>query len=123
MSWKVKIDEADRLFSEWIRRRDGACVRCGRKGTGLHGIVGLQNSHFQGRRKEGTRFDPENCDGLCSGCHSYFTSNPGEHYLWQVQKKGQEAVDALILRSNLYHRKDRQAEALYWRQALKVLDK
>lgn len=121
MSWKVRDDPADRFFSIWIRRRDRRCLRCGAAGRGPLGIQGLQNSHFQGRAKEATRFDPENCDAICAGCHQYFTANPGEHYQWQVQQKGQAAVDALILRSNLYHRKDRTAEALYWQAELKKL--
>ena len=28
-----------------------------------------QNSHFWGRGNSATRYDPENCDGVCGGCH------------------------------------------------------
>lgn len=35
MSWfTIKLDKADRLFSRYIRLRDGRCVRCLRNGRG-----------------------------------------------------------------------------------------
>lgn len=122
MGWgKVTRDPADDAFSKWIRLRDMQCRRClspvklNDKGM----PVSHQASHFQGRRKESTRFDPENVDTLCGGCHSYFTSHPGEHYEWHVKTKGQSVVDAVILRSNMRGKKDREMEKLYWRQKLK----
>ena len=119
--YNIKLDKADEAFSRWIRLRDGKCLRCGTpvvlNGKGLP--VSLQASHFQGRGKESTRFDPENVCALCAGCHAYFTSYPAEHYLWQIDRLGQDVVDALILRSNFTVKKDRQAEKMYWRKQLK----
>lgn len=83
--------------------------------------MALHCSHFMGRGKEATRFCPENADALCYGCHQYFTSQPGEHYQWQVARKGQEKVDEIILLSNSYKKKDRKAEAAYWRAELAKL--
>lgn len=83
--------------------------------------VNLQASHFQGRGKESTRFDPENVCALCGGCHAYFTAYPAEHYMWQVHRLGQETVDAIILRSNFTTKKDRKMELIKWRAALKAL--
>lgn len=83
--------------------------------------VSHQASHFMGRRKENTRFDELNVDTLCGGCHSYFTAQPAEHYLWQVKVKGQKVVDNIILWSNQYKKKDRQMDFLYWNQRLKDL--
>jgi hypothetical protein len=120
---KVKIDKADKVFSQFIRTRDKQCRRCkspvefNQKGE----PVTHQCSHFQGRAKEATRFDEENADTLCGGCHMYFTANPGEHYMWQVKEKGQKTVDMIILRSNQYHKKDRQLAFMYWNQRLKEL--
>jgi hypothetical protein len=120
---KIKLDPADIAFSQWIRLRDMKCMRCGSpvqlNAKGLP--ITHQASHFQGRRKEGTRFEPLNVDTMCSGCHSYLGANPAEHYACHVEHKGQEIVDALVLQSNMYHKKDRQAEKLYWRQKLKEL--
>lgn len=81
--------------------------------------VSHQASHFQGRRKENTRFDPENVCCLCSGCHSYLGSNPAEHYQFQVKLLGQEKVDEVVLKSNMYRKKDRKSETLYWRARIK----
>lgn len=122
MSWgKVKIDPADKVFSQWIRLRDKECVRCHSSvkfnDKGLP--ISHQASHFQGRGKENTRFDPDNVDTLCGGCHRYFTSHPGEHYLWQVERKGLDTVSRIILYSNMYVKKDRAAHKMYWTRRLK----
>ncbi len=117
---KIKIDAADRAFSLYIRTRDGwKCKRCHKQYEPP--TSALQCSHFQGRGKESTRFEPLNCDALCYGCHMYFTAQPGEHYAWQVQQKGQKAVDQLIMQSNTYKKKDRKLEKLIWDKALDEL--
>jgi hypothetical protein len=121
MSWgKYKADPADKAFSLYIRTRDKwTCQRCGKKYEPP--TSQLHCSHFVGRGKESVRFDPENADALCFHDHQYFTSHPLEHYEWQVERKGQKVVDALRLRSSLHKKKDRQMEAIIWRQALKDL--
>lgn len=78
-------------------------------------------SHFQGRRKESTRFDPDNVDTMCSGCHTYLGANPYEHVAFQVKMKGQRAVDAIVLRSNGYKKRDDKMDVIIWRAALKEL--
>jgi hypothetical protein len=117
---KVKIDKADRNFSWYVRLRDGKCLRCSTPVTlndkGLP--VSHQASHFQGRRKEATRFDEENVCTLCASCHGRFTENPYEHTAWQVKRLGQEAVDKIVLRSNTYMKKDRKLAEIYWKQRL-----
>lgn len=121
MIGKVRIDPADTAFSQWIRLRDRECLRCHSpvafNDKGLP--VSHQASHFQGRRKESTRFDPENVVTLCGGCHSYFTANPAEHYQWQVETFSQDLVDRVVLRSNIPQKKDRKMALLYWRERLK----
>lgn len=123
MGWgnTIKIDKADKLFSIWIRLRDRRCRRCSSpvklNEKGLP--VSHQNSHFKGRIKESTRFEPLNCDTLCGGCHGYLGSNPLEHVEFQVKLKGQDMVDKIILLSNTYKKKDRELEAMYWRQQIK----
>lgn len=118
---KIRIDPADKAFSQWVRLRDKECLRCGSavqfNDKGLP--ITHQASHFKGRGKESTRFEPENLTTLCYGCHSYLGSQPNEHYSWQVERLGQAIVDRLILLSNSYKKKDRKLEALYWKQKLK----
>lgn len=123
MKYKLKIDKADSLFSQYIRLRDRECRRChspvqfNEKGL----PVSHQASHFMGRRKENTRFDTDNVDTMCGGCHMYFTSHPLEHVQWQIETKGQALVDELKLRSNTYKKKDRALEQLYWAQEVKKI--
>lgn len=120
---KIKRDPADIVFSQYIRLRDKACRRCGSpvsfNDKGMP--VSHQASHFVGRRKENTRFDPDNVDTLCFSCHQYFGENPIDHYDWQVEIKGQDLVDDLKLRANMYTKKDRKAEKMYWQQKLEEL--
>lgn len=124
----LKIRRSDELFSVWIRTRDKwTCQRCGKyhepwvNSKGDLGNPALHCSHFQGRGKEATRFEPLNADALCYGCHRYFTSHPAEHYQWQVYRKGQKQVDLLVLQSNGYKKRDDKMEVLIWRQALAEL--
>lgn len=118
---KIKIRPSDKLFSQYIRTRDDwTCQRCYK--TYEPPTQALHCSHFQGRGKESTRFDPENAVALCYGCHQYFTSHPAEHYQWQVNRLGQDVVDKLVLRSNQYKKRDDKMEVLIWKEALKELD-
>lgn len=118
----MKIDPADKYFSQYVRMTQRECQRCHSPVEFRDGLpVSHQNSHFQGRRKESTRFTPENCDTLCGGCHQYFTSNPAEHYAWQVQTKGQGVVDRVVLASNSYTKKNRDLEKIYWKQQVNAI--
>lgn len=120
MSWgTIKLDPADVLFSKYIRMRDRLCQRCFKRGSGPLGIDGLQNSHFQGRGKEATRFNEDNCCALCAGCHKYFSAYPAEHYRFQVERLGQEKVDKIVLLSNTHQKKDRKLARIYWKERLK----
>lgn len=115
---KAKIDAADKLFSLYIRHRaKWTCERCGKYYAPP--TSALHCSHFIGRGKENTRFDPDNASAHCYGCHQYLTSHPQEHMAWKLAQIGQKKLDELILKSNLYHKKDRLAEKLYWQQKLK----
>lgn len=117
----IKIDKADKAFSDWIRTRDNwTCQRCFKHFDPLVSTdrMGIHCSHFMGRGKEATRFEPLNADAMCYGCHRYLGAHPAEHYQWQVKRKGQEVVDQIVLASNSYKKKDRQSEYLYWKQQL-----
>ena len=116
---KIKIDPADTAFSLYIRTRDGwTCQRCGRQY--VPPTNGLQCSHYFGRRRENTRFDPENCDSLCAGCHQYFGSDNREAYRdFKLKQLGQERHNWLILRANTYKKKDRKLALIVARELLR----
>lgn len=118
---RIKIDPADKEFSRYIRLRDGECKRCHRKGEGPEGINGLQNSHFYGRGKESTRFDPLNCDSMCAGCHQHFTSNPANYAEWKLKQLGMDKYNALSIRAHRYQKKDRAFELLKAKELVKSL--
>lgn len=119
---KIKIDPADRIFSEYIRRRDGKCVRCGKLGTGDKGIIGLQASHFFGRARENTRYDPDNVDALDMGCHMYWGSANHEDYrAFKLKQLGETRFKMLQINANMYKKKDRAMELLKAKALLKAL--
>jgi len=112
----IKIDKADRIFSLYVRElADNKCVRCG-------GISGLQASHFFGRANESTRFDPENVDCLCYGCHQYWGSTDREDYrAYKIKQLGENGFKLLVVRFNTYCKKDRKLAYIVWKKAYEDL--
>jgi hypothetical protein len=98
---KTNVKKADAAFSKWIRERDGKCVRCGK-------TEHLQCSHFWPRAASRTRFDPENCDTLCYGCHygdryhGWEYSKQGEYRDFKIKQLGEEAYKKLEERYNTF---------------------
>lgn len=114
----VRIDPADKLFSLWVRWRAGwKCERCGAQFD--VGSQGLHCSHFWGRAREATRFDPENCVAHCHGCHAHLTANPELHREWKLKQLGEEKYARLTVRAQLTAKKDRVMAKLYWQEKLK----
>ena len=99
MFGKIKIRPADRLYSQWLRGERERCERCA-------GTKTLQCSHFYGRANEAVRFDPENTDCLCAGCHQYFTSYPAEYTEWKKKQLGEQRFKLLQIQANTYQKKD-----------------
>lgn len=80
-SAKTLKNRATSLHSEYVRKRDGACVRCG-------ATANLQAAHIVGRRAAFTRTDEANSRALCPGCHMYLTEHPHEHVAFFTQELG-----------------------------------
>lgn len=73
---KAKLHDADKLFSQYIRGRDGwACVRCGSP-------LRPQCAHLHSRIYRAIRWNPQNATTLCQGCHVMFTHRPLEWQDW-----------------------------------------
>lgn len=64
---------ATSLHSQYVRARDGRCVRCGRNDGRLECM------HVFSRRYAATRTAEMNGHTGCSGCHMFLTQNPLEH--------------------------------------------
>ena len=89
----------DSIFSKIVRTRDKfTCQRCG--SVHLLNSSGLHNSHFFSRGKWNTRYDLENCESLCYGCHRYFDGHKNEYRKWKIKRLGKKKFEALELRSN-----------------------
>lgn len=78
-SRKTLVNKADKVFSEYIRRRyaddNGVteCFTCGKKDHWKK----LQCGHFQSRKHYATRWNEDNCQVQCAGCNVF---RYGEQY-------------------------------------------
>ena len=116
---KIRLDPLDRLFSRYIRLRDGGiCQRCG-KYVGL--TRGLHCAHFHGRANRNTRWDDRNCVSLCYGCHLYFHAYPLEFTEFFKARLGEQAFDLLRARAQETGKIDRAAIKLWLRNELGML--
>ena len=116
---QIKLRKADIEFSKYIRNRDGwKCVRCHKQYEPP--TSGLQNSHFWGRARENTRFDPDNCDSLCFSCHQYWGGDGREEYIeFKKKQLGEEGYQKLKIRAFTYRKKDDKI-ILLWLKNLKT---
>ena len=117
---KIKLDPLDILFSQYIRTKAGwKCERCLRRFKPP--TASLQCSHFHGRRKKSTRWDPENCAALCFTCHRIFTEQPLVHVLWFKKRLGENRFNALTIRSNTMGMPDKKLIKIWIVEELKKI--
>lgn len=119
---RVKIDPLDTLCSEYVRRRAmqrcGGCERCHHKKSSYNE---LQCAHFHGRRKKSVRYDPDNCAGLCFGCHQHLDSNPLEKIEFFRKLLGKEKFEHLNIRASIPQKPDKEAIKIYLKQQIKSI--
>ena len=110
--------KADRLFSLWVRERDGYCTFPLDDRTGPCGRVeALQAAHIIGRRTKATRFDPQDVWALCRDHHVMVDQHGREHakYDWAVSLLGEGGFAALRERARIPKPRITAAlEALEW---------
>lgn len=112
---KIKISKVDKLFSQYIRERDGwKCQRCGTYYQPP--TMALHCSHFWGRSNKCTRFDTENCMTLCYGCHSRMEGNKqGEYRDIMLKRLGDKGYRNLEIRARMTcSERDECQKALIW---------
>jgi hypothetical protein len=90
--WCVSHAEqvADRLFSRWVRDRDGRCTAAGVLDGECKGI--LQAAHVVGRRNHAVRFNNQNVHALCAA-HHYTVDQHGQEnakYRWASSVIGEK---------------------------------
>jgi hypothetical protein len=115
----IKLRPADVKFSLYIRSRDKwRCCYC--KKQYEPPTAGLQNSHFWGRARENTRFDPDNCDALCFRCHQYLGGDGREEYIaFKKAQLGEEGYRDLKIRAYAYKKKDDKLVLLWLKTLIK----
>lgn len=119
---RIRLDGLDILFSRYIRTKAGwKCEYCGKQYQPQ--TAALQCSHFHGRRRRSTRWDPDNCAALCFYCHRVFTENPIQHVDWFKKRLGTKKFDALMLKSNFHSKPDKKILKMWLKQELERLEK
>lgn len=95
----LSLTKADKLFSEQIRARDVFCQHP--SGCLVSDPKKLQNSHYVGRARFATRFDPDNCIALC-WLHHFKDKQLGFEYQKQTfEKHGWDGQYTLFMRKKL----------------------
>lgn len=126
----IKITPADTAFSHCVRAlANWSCERCGNYFPEGSGRCGLHCSHFHGRGKWGTRFNPDNASSLCYGCHRIMGSQPNEHREWFIERIGegrfqllQEAVNDTWRGKEYRKTKGKGEIAKHYREQLKLIE-
>lgn len=72
MSFKIKVQKEDKLWSKLVRERDGACRKCGKKPP-----YRLHAHHIMSRVNSATRYDLKNGLTLC--VHHHVFGNDSAH--------------------------------------------
>lgn len=120
---RAKHDKVMKLFSLYIRTKaNWLCEYCGKDYSNNH--QGLHNSHYHGSRKEGTRYDEDNCSALCAYHHNHLGHGDGreEYKQFMIKKLGLKRYNLLTLRANSYFKKDREMSYLIVKEMYKGLN-
>lgn len=97
-SYKKLKTELDRVFSLYIRNRDGGvCFTCKKKGA----IKEMQNGHFFSRTYLATRWDPKNCHCQCVGCNIFRKGNMAVYAKRMLDKYGASVFGELELKTKV----------------------
>lgn len=99
---RLTLKQADARFSSFVRSRDKFCQF---QGCMVSDPAKLQCSHYIGRAKLSTRFDPNNCIALC-WFHHFKSKDLGLEYQKQTyEKHGWDGQYTLLMRKRLGEKK------------------
>lgn len=104
--------KATTLHSQYVRARDGRCVRCGSVQT-------LQCMHVVSRRFAATRADELNGHTGCATCHRFLTENPHEHVWFFQAYLGKDEYMGLI--SKAYAGIGQTMKSAFWQERIDTL--
>ena len=90
----MKILAADKYFSRCVREaHEWTCEKCGKVGR-------MEASHVYSRRHRTIRWNAQNVNCLCNGCHRKWHESPIAAFVWFENKFGYERVELLIEKMN-----------------------
>jgi rubredoxin len=101
---KGLIHTLDRVFSEYIRRRDAnsfglcRCITCGRYGNWQYE---MDAGHFISRNKPSIRFNPLNAAAQCPNCNRFSSGKQYEFGLAIDRKYGKGTAEQLLILSKM----------------------
>ena len=90
----------DRIFSEYIRRRDAdsngyvRCISCGK-------VIHWKDSdcgHYINRQHNSVRYDEMNCNAQCRKCNRFDEGNIHGYRKGLIKKYGEKAVELLEMK-------------------------
>lgn len=98
-SLRVLTEKLDRVFSEYIRKRDAnqsGYITCCTCSTTKHWKE-MHAGHFVGREARNTRWEEKNVHGQCPGCNTFHEGRKPEYALFLQQKYGSDIVEQLVM--------------------------
>ena len=123
MGFRIKVDPADKIFSQYIREKaKWKCEYCGKDYSDNH--QGLHASHYWSRSHESTRYDPDNVCALCFYHHRLLGHGEGrdEYREFMVKRLGGENnYKILKFRAHSFQRKDRKMSLIVVNELLKSI--
>lgn len=117
------IETLDRVFSEYVRRRDAdsvgfvTCISCGRRVRWEDADCG----HFIPRANMALRFDEQNCNAQCRSCNRFKDGNSVGYARGIAARYGAETVSRLQLgrwRTAKLTRAEVAAKIRYYRERI-----
>jgi len=119
---KIKIGIIDTLFSKLVRlRTGGVCEWCGKAAD----FKEMECSHFHSRRKQITRYDPENACGLHVACHRFLGEHPNIHADFFRKRLGSQKYEELNARAMLIVKRtkaDKELIKAFLREQIRLLE-
>lgn len=123
MDLKAKLD---RVFSEYIRKRDSkdgyfTCISCGKVKPYSKADCG----HYINRIHMATRYSEINCNAQCSACNRFDEGNMSGYRQGLIKKYGEQRVLLLEMQKNdtkKYSNFEYQALIEHYQKEIKKLD-
>lgn len=118
--------KADRIFSEYVRKRDSkngyfVCISCGR-------ILPYEQAdcgHYINRIHMATRYSEINCNAQCRKCNRFDEGNMSGYRQGLIKKYGEQRVLLLEMQKNdtkKYSNFEYQALIQHYQKEIKKLD-